>query len=268
MTRPPGADPVPRTLDWDLWLGPAPERPYKAAWPDDHHARGQIKAAADWIAGYVGVYHPLNFRGWWDFGTGALGDMGCHHFNTPRRALKLGCPAAVSATSTKIMPESWPLASIVTWEFPAREGMPPVTVTWYDGGLKPPRPVELEAGRELPADGILYVGDKGKMMHGGAGGVPRLIPEEKMKACTLPPKTLVRRSGIYGEWAEAAAGGEKPSEDWPACAAPLTELVLLGNVALRVGNKRLEYDAQNLRFTNDESATKLLKPEYRNGWTL
>ena len=263
MTRPKGSDPVPKTFDWEMWLGPAPKRPFVNQWPAGSLPLVQTNVRRARPA----VYHPWNFRGWYDFGTGALGDMGCHHWNIPRRALKLGHPTAVSATSTKIMDETWPLASMVTYEFPARGAMPPVRITWYDGGLKPPRPVELEAGRRMPGSGILYMGTKGVMLASGSGGVPRLLPESKMRAYTLPPKRLKRRSGIYGEWYEAVRGGEKPSEHWPDCAVPLTELVLLGCIAVRTGGY-LKWDGPNMRFTNSPDANKLVKPEYHNGWKL
>ena len=263
MTRPAGSDPVPDTFDWNLWLGPAPKRPFVKRWPDGSLPLVQTNAGGVNPA----VYHPWNFRGWYDFGTGALGDMGCHHWNTPRRALKLGHPVAVSATSTKVMEESWPLASIITYEFPARENMPPVKIVWYDGGIKPPRPVELEPGRQLPADGIIYRGTTGVMMASGAGGIPRLLPESKMQAYKPPPRTLERRSGIYGEWFEAVTGGSKPSEHWPDCSVPLTELVLLGCIAIRAGGHLL-WDGPNMRFTNSNDANKLVMEEYHNGWKL
>jgi len=263
MVRPAGSDPVPETFDWDLWLGPAPRRPFVAQWPEGALPLLQTISSRPRKA----VYHPWNFRGWYDFGTGALGDMGCHHWNIPRRALRLGHPTAVSATSTKVMQESWPLASIVTYEFPARGDMPPLRVTWYDGGLKPPRPPELEEDRRLPSSGILYIGTKGTMVGSGTSGIPELIPKPKMKAYQQPPKTLERRSGIYGEWIEAIRGGPVPSEHWPQCAVPLTELVLLGCIAVRLG-KYLKWDGPNMRFTNSEEANKLIKPDYENGWTL
>ena len=261
MARPKGSDPVPKTFDWDMWLGPAPKRPFVKRWPAGSLELAQVKAGGHQPA----VYHPWNFRGWYDFGTGALGDMGCHYWNIPRRALKLGHPTSVSASSTKLMGESWPLASIITYEFPAREKMPPVKIVWYDGGLMPPRPAQLETGRKMPRSGIIYVGAKGVMMTGG--GVPRLLPETKMKAYTPPPKTLKRRSGIYGEWRQAVRGGAKPSEHWPDCAVPLTEIVLLGCVAVRM-DRRLEWDGPKMKFTNSASANKLLEPDYQNGWKL
>lgn len=263
MNRPSGREEVPSTFDWNLWLGPASRRPWVSEWPD-----GALPVAqTNWSHTQRAVYHPWNFRGWCDFGTGALGDMGCHHWNTPRRALDLGHPLAVSATSTRVMDESWPLASIITYEFPARGSLAPVKVVWYDGGLKPPRPAELEEGREMPQDGILYIGSKGVMMGRGSSGVPRLLPESRMKAYTPPPRSLERRSGIYGEWFDAVMGGEKPSEHWPDCAVPLTELVLLGCVAVRAGGY-LKWNGPEMRFTNSDDANRLVKPDYQNGWEL
>jgi predicted dehydrogenase len=206
------------------------------------------------------VYHPWNFRGWWDFGSGALGDMGCHHFNTPKRALKLSDPVGISATATKVLPETAPLASIVTYEFGPREGMPALKAVWYDGGLKPPRPAELEPGRVMPAEGVLYVGDKGKMLG------TRIIPEEKMKAYTMPRKRLQRRGGTWSEWAEAIRGGEPAACDF-AWAGPLSEICLLGNIAIRTG-KHLNWDAGNMKFTNNSAANKYVKEPYRSGWVL
>ncbi|MCK4294908.1 MAG: Gfo/Idh/MocA family oxidoreductase [Planctomycetes bacterium] len=257
MLRPPGKDPIPNTLDWDLWIGPAAMRPFVAEWRDGDLALRQVKASK---RPRRAVYHPWNFRGWWDFGTGALGDMGCHHFNIPKRALKLGHPVNISATSTRVMPESAPLASIVTWEFPAREGMPPLKAVWYDGGLKPPRPSELEPGRDLPQSAVLYVGDKGKMLD------RRIIPESKMKTYTQPPKTLQRRGGTWSEWFEAMRGGQSAAcrFNW---ASPLTEIVLLGNIAIRTG-KRIDWDGENMRITNDRDANKYIKEPYHNDWSL
>jgi len=259
MARPRGADPIPDSFDWNLWLGPAGMRPFKNEWPADHLVMKQI-SVPNTNGWFRAVYHPWNFRGWWDFGTGALGDMGCHHFNIPKRALKLGHPTSISATSTRVMPETAPLASIITWEFPAREGMPAVKAVWYDGGLRPPRPSELEAGRDLPDEGVLYIGDKGKMLG------TRIIPETKMKAYNPPAKTLQRRSGTWGEWFEAMRGGQAATcgFNW---AGPLTEIVLLGNIAIRTG-KRIEWDGQNMRITNDKDANKYIKEAYHNGWSL
>jgi predicted dehydrogenase len=253
MDRPAGKDPIPKTLDWDLWIGPAPMRPFKNAWPDESLELKQVSRL------YNGVYHPFNFRGWWDFGTGALGDMGCHHLNTPFRALKLRHPTGVSASSTRCLKETAPLASIVSYEFPARQGMPPVRVVWCDGGLKPPCPAELE-GKPLPAEGALYVGTEGKMLGS------TIVSAERAKRFAAVPKTLPRRPGTWREWHEACRGGQQAgcNFDW---AGPLTEFVLLGNIAIRSG-KWLRWDADAMRFTNYEPANTYLDQPYRTGWSL
>jgi predicted dehydrogenase len=256
MMRPPGQDAVPQTFDWDLWIGPAAMRPFKDKWPDGHLALEQLS----FKNGPRAVYHPWNFRGWWDFGTGALGDMGCHHFNTVYRAMKLQYPTRIEASSTKVLAETAPLASIVTYEFAAREGMPPLRLFWYDGGLKPPRPKELEPGRDLPGEGDMYVGDKGTILEG------RIIPESKMKAYTQPPKTLKRRLGTWAEWVEAIRGGEPAGCNFNQ-ATLITEAVLLGNIAIRTG-KSLDYDGQAARFTNNDAANEYIKQPYRSGWSL
>ncbi len=261
MLRPPGRDPIPDTLDWDLWIGPAPMRPFVDRWPDGHMALRQVKASGNPLPA---VYHPWNFRGWWDFGTGALGDMGCHHFNHVFSTLKLGYPTGINASASQVFDESAPLASIVTYDFPAREGMPPLRMVWYDGGLKPPRPAELEPGRELPDEGNMYVGDKGIMM--GSMGNEMIIPESRRKAYKMPPKTLKRRSGTWAEWIEAIRTGE-PAGCHFGWAGILTESVLLGNIAIRAG-KHLNYDSESMRFTNNDSANAYIKQAYRDGWSL
>ena len=256
MLRPEGRDEVPSTFDWDLWLGPAPERPFVAEWPEGHYAMAQVSVGRSRPA----VYHPWNFRGWWDFGTGALGDMGCHHLNTPFRALKLKYPASVYATATRRFEETAPLASIVTYDYPARADMPPVRVVWYDGGLQPPCPKQLE-GQSLPTGGgEFYIGDEGVMLG------DRVFPASRAKKFNDVPRTLPRRSGTWGEWWEACQGGEEAGchFQW---AGLLTEFVLLGNIAIRTG-KRLDWDAEAMRFTNDEAANKFVKEEYRSGWSL
>jgi predicted dehydrogenase len=255
MRRPAGEDPVPGTLDWDLWIGPVPMRPFVERWPEGHLAVQQVNSQRPRDA----VYHPWNFRGWWDFGTGALGDMGCHHVNTPFRALKLTYPTTVHATATKVFDETAPLASIVSFDFPAREEMPPVRVTWYDGGIKPPCPPELK-GRGLPPSGTLYVGDEGKMLES------EVLPERRAKKFASLPRTLPRRSGTWGEWIEACRGGEQAGCHF-AWAGLLTEFVLLGNIAIRTG-KQLEFDAVNMRITNNAEADALLREPYHNGWSL
>ena len=253
--RPEGEDPVPATLDWKLWIGPAPMRPFKDNWPDGN----PIPDLPPHNWGGRKVYHPFNHRGWWDFGTGALGDMGCHYLNTPYRALKLGYPSSVSASSSRYYEESFPLASIVTYDYPAREGFPPVRVVWYDGGLKPPRPAEM-GDQELPDESILYIGTKGKMLG------DRILNEElEAKAKTIP-STLKRRGNTWDEWYVACKGGE-PAGCHFGIGGVLTEFVLLGDIALRTG-KRITYDPQNVRITNDAAADALLRQPYHNGWKL
>jgi len=239
IDRPAGEEPVPRGLDWDLWLGPAPMRPY-------HHA-----------------YHPFVWRGWYDFGCGALGDMGCYSFDTIFRVLKLSAPASVEASSTETYKETFPKASIIHYSFPARDDMPLVTLTWYDGGLKPPRPEELEDGRDMSEgnEGLMFVGDKGTILCGFTGENPRLIPEAKMKAYRQPPKSLPRSPGNYREWLDACKGG-KPGGANFAFSGPVTEALLLGNVAVRTGEK-LRWDPARL-----DPANELLNPPMRGSWKL
>jgi predicted dehydrogenase len=245
--RPTDSPPVPATLEWDLWLGPAPPRPYHPA------------------------YLPFKWRGWWDFGTGALGDIGCHAMDPAFRALKLAAPLSVEASSTRVNEEMYPLASMVTYQFPARGDLPPVKLVWSDGGLRPPRPQELEDGRELGATGALYVGDKGKIISQRMRY--SLLPESRAKEYGEPPKKLPRSVGHYREWLVACRGGQPAGSnfDW---AGPLTESVLLGNVALRsalreeLTRRKLLWDSAGLRFTNSEIANGFLRRAYRPGWSL
>jgi hypothetical protein len=244
IDRPKETPPVPETLDWDLWLGPAPYRPYHPC------------------------YLPFSWRGWWDFGSGVLGDIGCHQFVSIFRALKLGYPTSVEACSSGVNSETAPLASIVRYDFPAREGMPPVKLTWYDGGLMPARPEELEEGLHFgDADDNLYIGDKGKMLG------HRLLPESKSKDYGKPPRVLPRSPGHHKEWINACKGGEPAGSNFDV-AGPLTEVVLLGNVALRMGQQlyekglKLYYDGPNMKVTNLPEANKYIRSEYREGWTL
>lgn len=234
VERPKEEAPVPASLDWDLWLGVAPERPYSP------------------------VYHPFKWRGWFDFGTGALGDIGCHSFAPIQRVLKLGPPTSVEAVSSPVGKESFPLASIVRYQFPARDGMPAVKLVWHDGGLKPERPEELEEERALGDGGTIYVGDKGKLYNG------RLLPESKMREYTPPPKILPRSPGHYEEWLLACRGGEPAGANF-GVSGPQAETILLGNVALLTGRKLL-WDAENLRITNVPEANACLRREYRDGW--
>lgn len=233
--RPTDTPPVPDGFDWDLWLGPAPYRPYHPA------------------------YHPWTWRNWLDFGTGLLGDLGLHKLSTVFKALNLGHPLSVEASATKLSTETFPLGEIVRFEFPARGDMPPVTLTWYDGGLKPPRPAELEPD-DMMRD-VIYIGDKGKLMG------ERLIPESRMENYKKPPKTLPRSPGQYQEWIAAIRGGPPAGSNFLDHSGMLTEVCLLGNIAVRTQNKLL-WDAAKMEIKNDKSANKLLGREYRQGWSL
>lgn len=243
VNRPQDAPPKPEELDWDLFIGPAPMRPYHPA------------------------YHPFSWRGWWDFGTGALGDIGCHSLDPIFRALKLKYPTTIQAVSTVSNNESYPLASIVQYEFPAREGMPPVNLTWYDGGLRPLIFPELEEGMKMGTGGTLFVGDNGKILN------DIILPTSLRNSYKPPTPYLPSSPGHEEEWILACKGGAPAGSDF-SWAGPLTETVLLGNVALRVELKerlsgfKLKWDPDKYSFPNLPDADKFLHCEYRKGWTL
>jgi predicted dehydrogenase len=261
LPRPVGNFAVPGSLDWDLWLGPAPARPYNP------------------------LYHPFNFRGWYDFGSGALGDMGCHTFHVIVRALDLDSPVSVSADRTfqrvfspeqkpdpswtrsvvASTPETFPASSIVTWNFAARGTKPPVRMFWYEGGLRPPRPANMAPEEQLGPDGILFIGEKGILASGFTGG-PRLLGERSHKDFTPPSKSLPRTIGHYLEWIEACKGGKPASCNFDF-GSQLTEICQLGVSAQRSA-KYLAYDASAMRFTNDADANQYLTEQYRSGWSL
>lgn len=195
--------------------------------------------------------------------------MGIHNLAPVFSALKLGAPISVHSSSTLVYKETLPLACTVHYQFPARRDMPAVELHWYDGGIVPPRPAELEEERELSReDGLIFVGDKGKMyVEGWGGNSPRLIPEAKMKAYKRPPKTLPRSIGHHKEWIQACKSGTPTRSNFDF-AGPLTEAVLLGTVSVRMGGKKLTWDSQNFKITNLPEANKYLHYEYRPGWTL
>ena len=247
--RPNWTDPVPKHVNWDLWLGPAPVRPYAAKWRDGPH-KGKA------------VYHPFVWRGWWDFGTGALGDIACHTMAPAFWALKLGKPTAVEAKHSGCNRETFPLWSIITYEFPARGEQPPVKLVWYDGGKKPPRPKELDKDRQLGKGGAIYIGDKGTMFGS------RIIPEEKMKAFSRPEKTIPRVKNHHDDFFRACRG-ERPAASNFDFAGNLTEAALVGNVAIRAG-RRIEWDGEKMKPTNcsDPAVLQVIRRQYRKGWTL
>jgi len=248
--RPSEVHEVPSTLDWDLWIGPSPMRPFNRC------------------------YLPFNWRGWWDFGGGALADMACHVLDPVFWALKLKYPTSVEASCTPVNEETFPSGSIVRYQFPAREGMPAVKVNWYDGGLKPARPKELEAARPLDqaSSNVLFMGSKGVLRCGEYGDNPQLLPYDRMRefAKNKPAQTLKRITTSHeGNWIEACKTGGKATSDFEY-SGPLTEMVTMGNLAIRPENvgKRLEWDGENMKVTNDAKADEYVHPHYRDGWSL
>jgi predicted dehydrogenase len=235
--RPEDRPPIPKGLHWDLWLGPAPERPYHPA------------------------YLPFRWRGWWDFGGGALADMACHHMDLPFWALKLRAPTKIHAEGPPLHPEITSIGLTVHYEFPARGELPPVQLTWYDGGKRP----ALFAEGKLPkwGDGCLFVGSKGMLLAGYEAH--KLLPEKEFADFT-PPKPFVPNSiGHYKEWVEACKTGGSTTCNFDYAGA-LTEAVLLGNVSYRLG-KPIEWDAKKFK-ANELDAEKFLRPVYRKPWTL
>ncbi len=241
LPRPAGV-PVPKTLNWDLWLGVAPVKPYH---PEICH---------------------FNWRGLRDYGTGAMGDWGSHILDAPVWALELKYPTKIQASPTRFSDEFWPACEFITYEFPARGNNPPVTLTWFDGQLKPPRPDELEDRRNL--DAVTYYGDKGVMMSGSRGSGSTLIPEAAMKDYKRPDPWIPRGTGnIQEDWIEAIRNGTKTSNDFEH-SGNLGEIMALASVAVLAStyNTTLHYDGENMRFTNLPEANELLHYKYREGW--
>lgn len=250
MKRPAETPPVPDTLDWDLWIGPARQRPYHP------------------------IYHPIKWRGWCDFGTGPLGDIGCHVLDPSFFALDLGAPEWVEATSThwekEVSDETYPRASVVRFQFPARGDKPPVRVTWYDGRLKPCIPDDFDPRMRLDATAAFLIGDQGTISHGFYGAQDmRLLPKERALDYKQPPETLPRVKDEAHEldWVRACKDG-KPSSANFDYAGPLNEMLLLGVIATRCKDRRLNWDSQAMQFTNDDKANAFINPPYREGWSL
>jgi len=264
MVRPKETPPPPPGMDWDQWIGPAPYRPYHPA------------------------YHPVGWRAWWDFGSGNVADMACHTLHVYFKELQLGAPSVVYACGStryegffKIAstPECESHANVVTWEYPARGSLPPLSVHWYDGGMRPHRPSELDPSVGLPRDGLLFVGAKGKLLAGYYGGNPfrrdgkprgpeggLLLPEGEFRDFPNPPKTMPRVADHYREWTQACKTGSRTS-----CpvefGCEMTEVALLGTIALRTG-RVLQWDSQAMRITNSSQAHAHVDPSYRAGWSL
>ena len=247
MDRPKEIPSVPASLDWNLWIGPAPFRPYHPA------------------------YAPWAGRAWCDFGTGALGDMGAHIFDIPYHALKMKYPTKVQASSTKFNGESWPVASVIRYDFPERDGLPAVKLTWSDGGIMPKRPAGIEPGRKMGDSdgGVLFIGDKGLLMCGCYGSNPRLVPESFMKAYQLPEKTIPRSPGIHQEWIQCIKEGKQATSNFEY-ASRLTETMMLGNIAIRMASKNtpLAWDGEKGEVTNLPEANEFVMREYQNGYKL
>jgi len=238
-----GSYPVPDQLAWDLFLGVAPAVEYHP------------------------IYHPFNWRGWVDWGQGALGDMGAHLIDHPFWSLDLGYPTSVETISTPFNGVCYPHATVTYYEFPARGSMPAVKLTWYDGGLLPPKPEELGEEKINPGGGLMYIGSKGKMLQDTYGDNPRLIPKSFHESYGTPPEKLPRiKTSHEMNWVEAIKGNTKPSSPFEY-ASRLTEVMLLGVVSLRAATK-IHYDGANMRVTNSDKATDFLTREYRQGWAL
>ncbi|MFT7618439.1 MAG: putative dehydrogenase [Planctomycetota bacterium] len=242
MTLPSEASAVPKKFDWERWQGPVAHRPYHVD------------------------YAPYNWRGWWDYGTGAIGDMACHNMDPAFWALKLGHPSTVEACSAPISDVSTSKYNIIRYQFPARGEMPPVALSWYDSGLMPPRPAGLDPDVKMGGNGIIFVGDKGVMMCGGWGGAPQLLPAEKMKSFKRPAQTIARVEGHHQDWLNAIKAGGRACCDFEY-AAHLTEVILLGNVASRVG-KMIVWDGDKMKATNAPEADIYINHDYQNGWSL
>jgi predicted dehydrogenase len=243
IDRPEGSSPIPANLNWDLWLGVAPERPYVEK-----------------------VYHPFAWRGWFDFGAGALGDMGCHIIDPVYWSLELTAPAKVWYDGPTPKPETFPKSETIHYEFPGTKYTAgnTIRVLWYDGGLLPPAELApLPDSEKLPDNGCLFIGEKGVLLcrH---GGFPQLLPQEKYKDYAIPKLEEIDH---YLQWTNAIRGEGKTTSHLDY-AGPLTETVLLGTIACRCPGEQLAWDSTNLRFTNSPKANDLVRQPYRKGWEV
>lgn len=259
VRRPSETPPIPAGLDWDRWLGPVSFRPYHPA------------------------YVPQKWRGWWDFGTGSLGDMGCHLLDAPFWSLKLKYPVSVEGCVSTYWKDMWqksdptmetyPRSTVVRYQFPEREALPACKVTWWDGGMMPPRPDVLEPDDELGDSdgGAIFIGEKGCLICGCYGRRPRLYPDELMRDAQKIAPSLDRipggMDGHEKDWVRACKGG-KPASSHFDYSGPLSEMVLMGNLAVRHPNRQLLWDGERMRVANDEKANSYVRRQYRQGWTL
>ena len=239
----PEPEECPPNVEWDLWIGPAPYRPY---------AKG---------------YHPFAWRGWWDFGTGALGDMACHTLNMPFAALDLRDPISVQAVTSGHNKDSYPKWSIITYEFDATDARPALKLIWHDGGKKPDK--ELLDGKNPSGSGCAIIGEKGKIYSPNDYGAQYEILGDVEK----PEVEFEKSPGHFAEWVRAIKGGPPAMSNFPDYATALTETVLLGNLAVWVAveegeGEKVEWDAKNVKAKNISGLEPILKPEYREGYTL
>jgi predicted dehydrogenase len=253
VARPKETPPIPDHVHWDLFLGPAPERPYHPA------------------------YHPHDWRGWWDFGTGSLGDMACHTANLAFKSLELGLPKRVSAVSGEVNPETYPAWATMTYEFAARGNAPPVKFTWYEGARDGKRNLpaaELLHGEEVPGSGMIFIGDRGSIFTPDDYGSEQvLLPRKEFAGHKVPEPTIERLRNAEGtdtdqkrEWVRAIHGGPAPMSNFDY-ASRMTEAMLLGNVAVRFA-KTLEYDGETGQVTNSPEANEFIAGTYRQGWEV
>lgn len=239
---------VPATLDWDQWLGPAKQREYNPA------------------------YLPASWRGWTPFGNGTVGDWTCHVVDPVFWALDLGAPATIRAEvknyDPKIQGDAFPKGEIITYEFPAKGERGPITMNWYSGIERIPRPPELEADEKDVDTGAVVIGDKGTIVYGSHGaGQVRLIPQARMDAYKRPAQTIPRVKEHHWDWLQAIKNGKKSGSDF-SYGGPLTEIALLGVIAIKMPGTKLEWDAQQMQFRNCTEANEWINPSYRQGWTL
>jgi predicted dehydrogenase len=248
IERPTEVHNVPATLDWDLWLGPAAARPYHPA------------------------YAPFRWRGWWDFGTGALGDIACHAMDAAFWVLGFKYPSRIEVESTPLFGETAPKSSRIVYHFPARGPRPAVTCVWRDGSLRPPCPPEVDDLAAWPPwddGGQLWIGDDGKLVANMYGQNPRLLDAKRdaeLKA-SPPPVKYPRVENVYAEWIAACKAGTQGGSSFAGHAGPLTEMVLLGNLAVRAG-RNLELDPETGAVKNATIPAEWIQPKYRDGWSL
>ncbi len=248
LDRPTEAHNVPPYLDWNLWLGPAPERPYNPA------------------------YAPFRWRGWWDYGTGALGDIACHAMDAAFWTFDLRFPSRIEPETTQLYPETAPKSSRVTYHFPARGDRPEVKVVWRDGGLWPARPVGLPDQMDWPygdVGGQLWIGEEASLMADCYGDGAWWLAKSGARALadSPPPQKYPRSPGVYREWISAIKGGSAPGSTFDGHAGPLTQMVLLGCIAVRLG-KDVEVDPETGAITTPGVPEEYIKPTFRKGWSL